>query len=72
MSESWWNSIERIDATCHRAQMTAIVAGCVALVGWLWPLPLVTVPAAVIATTAVLIALFTWFRKDDLQNPDTR
>ncbi len=63
---AFWDSLERMDATFHRARLVAIVFTCLALIAWLLPLPFVTVPAAIVANVAILIALFTWFRREDL------
>jgi hypothetical protein len=55
-----------MNRTFRAARATAVVAAGLAALGWAGQWYLLSVPAAVLALTAVLIALFTWFRKDDL------
>jgi hypothetical protein len=62
----WWDSI----AAMRRLSRTLIA---IAVTGFLvgvgsWPIaPAVAIPALVLATGAVLGALFTWFRLDHLR-----
>jgi len=68
----WWDSYDRIDRTFRRARNTAIVASGLAIVSWGLGLVLIAVPATVLTMVAILITLFTWFRRDDLSRPANR
>ena len=62
-----WDSLERMDALFRRARGTALVCAAFALATWLIWVPYVAVPFSVAATTAILIMMFSWFRKEDLR-----
>jgi hypothetical protein len=61
-----WDSLERMDRLFRRARGTALVCGAFAAGTWLAWLPYVAVPFTVAASTAILIGMFAWFRKEDL------
>ena len=48
--------------------MIAMIAAAVAMLGWAMRIFILAVPASVLATAAILMTLFTWFRKDDLSS----
>ena len=62
----WWHSLERIDMIFRWSVNAAIGAFTLAAMGWILGFTLVAVASIVLATTAVLLALFSWFRRDDL------
>lgn len=62
----WWNSPERIGVWHSRFSTIAMIAAAVAMLGWAMRIFILAVPASVLATAAILMTLFTWFRKDDL------
>lgn len=55
-----------MDRLFRRARATALVCGGLAIAFWALWLVVVAVPLSVAATTAILIMMFAWFRKDDL------
>ena len=62
----WWRSYERLDALFRVFRNLAIAAFTLAAACWIAE---VTIPAVLLViggTTAILIALFSWFRRDDL------
>ena len=63
----WWHSLERIDMIFRWSVNAAIGAFTLAATCWILGFALVAVAFIVLATTAVLIALFLWFRRDDLR-----
>jgi O-antigen/teichoic acid export membrane protein len=65
----WWQSI----AAMRRLSLVLIVIAAGGfLVGVVsWPLA-IAIPALILATAAVLGALFTWFRLDELRELDRR
>lgn len=62
----WWDSFDRMDAVFRVSLNTAIAAATVAAVCWIATLTAVAVVGTVVATTAILLTLFSWFRRDDL------
>ena len=62
----WWNSFERMDAIFRISLNTAIAAFTISAVCWISTLTLIAVAGVVVAATAVVFALFSWFRRDDL------
>jgi hypothetical protein len=62
----WWHSFERMDALFRVSRNVAIAALTLGAACWIGGLPLAAVAGAVAGTTAVLIMLFSWFRRDDL------
>jgi hypothetical protein len=62
-----WDSLERMDRLFRRARGTALVCGAFALATWAIWIPYVAVPFSVAASTAILIGMFAWFRKEDLR-----
>lgn len=63
----WWHSFERLDAVFRMSVNLTIGAFTLAAVCWILDFTLVAVAGIVLATTAVLVALFSWFRRDDLR-----
>jgi hypothetical protein len=62
----WWDSPERIAVWFSRFSTTAAFAAAFAVLGWTMRLFILAVPATVLAAAAILMTVFTWFRKDDL------
>ena len=65
----WWDSI----AAMRRLSRTLIAIAVICLLVGVgsWPITrAIAIPALVLATGAVLGALFTWFRLDDLRELD--
>jgi drug/metabolite transporter (DMT)-like permease len=62
-----WHSFERLDAVFRISVNISIGAFTLAAVCWILGFTSVAVAGAVLATTAVLVALFSWFRRDDLR-----
>ena len=62
----WWSSYSRVDAIFRASVNTIIGAVTAAVVCWILSFTLLAVAGIVLATTAVLVALFAWFRRDDL------
>ena len=52
----------------RRARNLALGAALVSAFGWLWPVWALGVIGAVVGTMAATVALFAWFRADDLAN----
>jgi hypothetical protein len=65
----WWDSIAAMRRLSRSLMVIAIIGFLVGIASW--PLTrAVAIPALVLATGAVLGALFTWFRLDDLRESD--
>lgn len=62
-----WDSLERMDRLFRRARGTALVCGGLGAACWSIWLVVVAVPLSVAASTAVLIMMFAWFRKEDIR-----
>jgi len=62
-----WDSLERMDRLFRRTRATALVCGGLAAVCWAIWLVVVAVPLSVVASTAVLVMMFAWFRKEDIR-----
>jgi hypothetical protein len=65
-SPRWWRSFERMDRIFRVSANIAVAATTAAAALWIATLTLAAVACLVLATTAVLVALFSWFRRDDL------
>ncbi|MQA30886.1 MAG: hypothetical protein GEU82_13810 [Luteitalea sp.] len=63
----WWISFERLDAVFRISVNLAIAAATVAAICWILTYALAAALGIIVATTASLIALFSWLRRDDLR-----
>jgi hypothetical protein len=63
---AWWQSYDRLDAIFGTARNAAIGAFTLAAASWIAGLTMPAILLVIGGTTAVLIALFSWFRRDDL------
>lgn len=70
--QSLWHSRERLSALVHRARAVALCAFPAALVVGLWFSLALAIVIATVATTSTVIALFAWFRADDLAAGQSR
>jgi hypothetical protein len=73
-SPSWWDSLEKMDRSYRLARNISVVGAGLSICAWgLW-LQFVAVPLTILTSVAILMALFTWFRRDDLSRgaPPTR
>ncbi len=61
-----WESEARLSVLIRRARGTALIAFPVALIVGLWFSLAIAIVVATVATTSTVIALFAWFRADDL------
>lgn len=71
---SWWDSPDKMDRSYRRWRNVSVVSVGLSICAWgLW-LQYVAVPLTVLASVALLMTLFTWFRRDDLLRgaPPTR
>jgi hypothetical protein len=57
----WWDSTAAVYQVAQGVTYAAIACGITSLFSWS-SLPLLAIPAAVMATAAVASALFAWFR----------
>lgn len=62
----WWRSFERLDAIFRIFRNLAIAAFTLAAASWIAQVTIAAILLVIGGTTASLIALFSWFRRDDL------
>ncbi len=70
--QSLWESRERLTVLIGSARGIALVAFPVALIVGLWFSLAIAIVVATVATTSTVVALFAWFRADDLSAGESR
>lgn len=61
-----WQSHARMSQLFRTARAVAVVAGGIGAFAYAWPALVLATVASFVATTAIVVALFAWFRADDL------
>jgi hypothetical protein len=69
---AWWHSFERLDAIFRVSRNLAIAAFTISAASWIAGAPIAAVLGVIGGTTAILVTLFAWFRRDDLGHSRSR
>ena len=64
--DTLWQSHARMSQLFRAARTIAVVTGGISAFAWAWPAPVLAGIVSLTATTAIVVALFAWFRADDL------